>query len=203
MAYCTAAEVAQELGVTFTAGQTTWAGVLIPRAQAFIDRYCGRTFEASTLITDELHLIESPYLYLDRRPISAVTSVEVRSTAVGATSSPLTAGTDYEVLSSADGLVLLSPGWDVVSRPDVPYVGQYALVTYTPAVTVPLDITDACVQIVAARMRPLVTGEASEDVKRYSVGGELTVERFTATEIGARAMNALDLLNSYRKLVLA
>lgn len=203
MAYCTAAEVAQELGVTFTGPQTTWAGVLIPRAQAFIDRYCGRTFEASALITDELHLIETPYLWLNRRPIASVTSVEIRSTAVGATISALTAGTGYEVLSLTEGLLSIEPGWDIVNRPDTPYLGQYALVTYTPAVTVPLDITDACVQIVAARMRPLVTGEASEDVKRYSVGGELTVERFTATEIGARAMNALDILNSYRKLVFA
>lgn len=190
MAYALAADVATELGRTLTGPQTTQATDLIASAQAVIDAYCRRTFEASTLITDELHLVEGPYLYLDQAPIASVSSVKVRSTGIGSALTTLVAGTGYEVLSAADGVISLSPGYDVVSSLGEDLTGMYALVTYTPAVTVPADIKRATVLLVAGWMQGSLDGGMA-GVKRFQVGGELTVEYATSADLPAPVLAIL------------
>lgn len=196
MVYALAADIAQELGVTFTSPQTSWATTLIARTQAFIDSFTGRTFEASTPITDERHTVYGTEIYLDRAPVSAVSTVKVRHSYVGATLETLALDVGYAVVDLANGLIRLSYFYAYPAE---------VLVTYTPAITVPLDVTDATVQMVADRMRGQVLsgGDAPDGVKRYQVGGELTVEMFSPADLSAQSITALTTLKLKRRLVIA
>ena len=77
MAYTTAAAVKTYLGISGT-GDDTLLGTLVARAQAAIDRYCNRTFEASAASIRYFDAlgphIDGPVLYLDR-DLCAITSV--------------------------------------------------------------------------------------------------------------------------------
>ena len=161
--YTTSAAVEQHVGRTFTALQYAEADALLPAADAWINARLPYSFPQTTLITDELHTVFGPYLYLDRSPITSVTTVKVRPPSIGAADSTLTLASTWELLSTSRGLIRLYG-----------YAGWEARVTYTPAVATDARLSLAAKKLVAFWMRPLLDG-VSGDVQSYSIGQELQV----------------------------
>lgn len=164
MPYTTSAAVFAHLGRTPTAAQTAEADTLLAAADAWIDSRTGRAWPQISLITDELHTLDGPLLFLRHAPIASVTSVEARSPSIGSSDTVLTAGSAYEVEDAATGRLRLSTA----------YVGYEVRVTYTPAVATDTRIALAAKRLVAYWLRPLLDG-VSGDVQSYSVGQELEV----------------------------
>ena len=174
--YTTSAAVEQHVGRTFTAVQYAEADVLLAAADAWINARLPYAFPQTTLITDEIHLLSGPYLWLNRAPITSVTSVEIRSPMVGAADTALTVAVGYELLDAVQGRIRVQG-----------YAGWEARVTYTPAVALDPRLSLAAKKLVAFWMRPLLDG-VSGDVQSYSIGQELTVafkQGGTAAALGA------------------
>lgn len=88
MAYTNAATVKTYLGVSGT-GDDTLIGALVTRAQSIIDRYCGRTFEASANTTryfDPTRDVIGQTLFFDRDCCSIGTVTNGDSSTVASTS---------------------------------------------------------------------------------------------------------------------
>lgn len=163
MPFTTAAAVAAHLGRTFTAAQAAEAETLLPAADAWINGRTGRSWPQATAITDELHTLVGPSLFLDFAPVASVASVAVRPPQVGASWTALTAGSGYEVLDLATGHL------------HVPhYPGYWVRVSYTPAVPTDARIELAAKKLVAFWLRPVLDG-VSGDVQSYAIGQELEV----------------------------
>ncbi len=194
MAYTDATAIAGYLGVTLTSPQQTQAGVLAAAATAWIDRYTGRSWQASSPITDELHELVGDTVYLNARPVTAVTSVKTRERFADASTTTLDAS-QWELLDATNG-VLLILGWAGV--------GRLALVTYTHTATsaaVPDDVELAATMIAAAwlgqALRPNTQG-----VEQVSVGQNDISVKFAASR-GDVPREALSLLAGYRRVVVA
>jgi hypothetical protein len=190
MAYTDATAVAAYLGITLTSGQATQAGVLAAAATAWIDRYTGRSWQTTSPVTDELHEVIGDAIYLNRRPVAAITTVETRQPVVGATYSTLSA-TEYELIDAANGVLRIS-GW-----------GNYeAAVTYThTATSAPADVALAACMIAAAwlsqTLRPSTNG-----LESISVGQNDVSVKFSASRSDVPA-EALTILRAYRAVVIA
>ncbi len=194
MAYATVEQVEEALGVELTPDQQSYATTLLDAATAWINEYCGRTFDATDAIDDERQRLYGETVYLKVVPVETVTAVRLRSRRIGATWTTLAVGREYEVVNLATGELRIQCTW---------YEAEMAA-DYTPAQVCPDDISDAEVQIVTGRMQGQVSGdgEVPENVKKYSVGGELTVERFTDAEIAQSVMNPLRTLQLHRPKVI-
>jgi hypothetical protein len=108
-AYTDAQKIQNYLGTTLTSAQQTQAGVMSDAATQWVDRYLGRSWQATSPVTDERHSIIGDRVYLTHRPVVAVTSVKTRGIYEGATVTTLSA-TQYELLDTVNGVVLLD-GW--------------------------------------------------------------------------------------------
>ncbi len=161
--YTSAAAVESHVGRTFTATQLAEADALLSAADAWINARLPYSYPQTALITEEFHLVEGPYLFLHRTPIASVTSVTVRSRVLGAATTSLLAGTNYDLLNATSGMLRLSG-----------YLGGEALVTYTPAIALDPRLALAATKLVAFWLRPLLEN-VSGDVQSYSVGQELQV----------------------------
>lgn len=183
-----AGAVANYLGASFTVAQTAEATALLPAADAAIQAYCDRRW-LSGAITNEVYIPEGPLLVLRQRPVASIDAMTA-SWYFAATPVTLTAGTDYQARDLARGLVLLTP-WRSGRVTDRPY--ETVVVSYTPVSTVPDDVALAATMLVAAWLGTSTDGTTA-DIKRYSVGNELTVERFDQHW----PADALSLLAPYR-----
>jgi hypothetical protein len=185
--YTSPSQVAGAVGADFTSAQNARCLELIAEAEDWIDNYAGRTYKASTAITDERYPLAGTELYLQRAPVTSITTVKVRPAYVGATLTTLVADTDYALIDATRGLLRLAYLYNDPSE---------VLVTYVPAVTVPGRITRACTLLVASWMASSTSGLPS-GVKRYSVGGELTVE-FADGSVGTVPQEVKDLIGPRR-----
>lgn len=160
--YITADKVEDMLGTSFTATQLAQCEALIERAEAYIDAETGRGWLVGTQ-TNEAHVVDSQNIYLKYVPVSSVTTVLARA-GLGETETTLTADEDYEVVDLTTGHIRLV------------YPGDYdrVRVTYAPVATVPADLQQAAIEIVAAWMTPSLT-PGSFGVDSYSLP-DLTVK---------------------------
>lgn len=184
--YCVAQDVEAFLSRTFTAGQTAHADNLIERAERRIDTYTNRGWLEGAQ-SNEAHFYPGRELWLRYAPVASVASVGGRA-GVGETDEALTVDEDYEVHNLESGLVwLASPGsYDRVR------------VTYTPAATVPGDIVQACVELVAAWLMPSLS-PGSYGLDSYSLP-DLSV-RFARSHVQEQMPpNVMAILDSYRWL---
>lgn len=191
MAYCTADDVAAALGVDLTPAEAAHAEELIVAAEDWIDEFTHQTWEASTPILAERHRIEGPRVYLHVVPLASIQAVY---SVAGA--SPLTAGSAYQLVNATTGELRIA---------DYYYTGEL-LVDYTPAVTPPPAIQDACTQMVAGRMAGATDPSGQTlppDVKRVQVGGEWTVERFSAAEVAGEVQSVLSSLRLKQRVIVA
>ena len=192
-AYTDANKIAAYLGVTLTGAQQTQAGVMADAATAWIDRYLGRSWQATSPVTDELHAIIGDRVYLTHRPVVAVSSVKTRAIYEGATITTLSAS-QYELLDAASGLVLLE-GW--TSGADV-----LALTTYTHSVsTAPADVQLAASMIAAGWLGGALN-PGTAGVESLSVGQNDVSVKYSATRSDVPA-EARSILNGYRSIVVA
>ncbi len=194
MPYTDATAIAGYLGVTLTSAQQTQAGVLASAATAWIDRYTGRSWQSSSPITDELHELVGDTVYLNARPVTAVSSVKTRERFADADTTTLDAS-EWELLDAANG-VLLILGWAGA--------GRLALVTYTHTATtaaVPDDVELAATMIAAGwlgqALRPSTNG-----LESISVGQNDVSLKFAANR-GDVPPEARSLLAGYRRVVIA
>lgn len=191
-AYTTAAQIAAYLGLTLTAAQQTQAGVLADAATAWIDRYTGRSWQIASPVTDEMHQLVGNTVYLDQRPVTAVSAVKTRSRYADAPLTTLDAS-QYELLDADNG-VLLILGWAGS--------GSLALVTYTHTATAaPADVQLAASMIAASwlsqALRPNTQG-----IDQLSVGQNDVTVKFSSSRSDVPA-EALALLMAYRQIVIA
>lgn len=140
--YCTYSDVETFLGKTFSVAQQTQCAALIERAEVYIDNETNRAWLVGAQ-TDEAHYNPTCDIFLKYTPVASVTTVTGRYS-LGLAEVTLTANEDYEVQSLTNGYIyLLSPGsYDRI------------LVDYTPVASVPADIKQACIEIVANWMQP-------------------------------------------------
>jgi hypothetical protein len=161
--YTTSAAVESHLDRTFTATQLAEADSLLAAADAWITSRLPYSYPQTALITEEFHLVEGPYLFLNRTPVTSVTSVTVRSRVLGAATTALVVGTNYDLLDATAGMLRIAG-----------YLGGEALVSYTPAIALDPRLETAAKKLVAFWLRPLLEG-VSGDVQSYSIGQELQV----------------------------
>ncbi|NJN53287.1 MAG: hypothetical protein HC804_00140 [Anaerolineae bacterium] len=139
--YCSTADVANFLALTFTPAQTAQCEALIERTEIEIDSETNRAWLTGAITGEAIYA--PPYdLWLRYAPVASVTAVTGRC-GVGEDEEALVADEDYEVRDLNAGQIhLLTPGsYDRV------------LVDYTPVDAVPADLVQAIVEVVAARMQ--------------------------------------------------
>lgn len=192
MPYTDATAIAGYLGVTLTSAQQTQAGVLASAATAWIDRYTGRSWQSSSPITDELHELVGDTVYLNARPVTAVSSVKTRERFADAGTTTLDAS-QYELLDATNG-VLLILGWAGA--------GRLALVTYTHSVSAAPDDVELAATMIAAAWLSQALRPSTEGVEQISVGQNDISVKFAATR-GDVPMAALSILKAYRRVVIA
>ena len=190
--YCSAADVADFLGLAFTSAQEVLASRLIEEAEPTVDLATARAWLTGAR-TDEAYYRASfrlGNLYLRYAPVDSVATVKARA-GMGSTETTLVADTDYEVRDLSDGLI-----WLV-------YPGSYdrIRVTYTPTATVPGPITKATAELVGAWMQPSLRPE-TYGLASYSLP-DLSVQ--FAREMADRSIPATvqSILDLYRYPVTA
>lgn len=141
--YCSTTEVANFLGVTFTAGQITQCSALIEAAEVAFDGETNRAWLTGA-IADETHWWPQGRVFLNYPPVATLGTVKARPrTLTGLTDEVLVADTDYEAISLTTGEVSLAE----------PFLYDRVKVSYTPVATVPADIRQAIIEWVAAQMQ--------------------------------------------------
>lgn len=177
--YTTATLVAQELGTDLTAPQLDQCADLIAAAETEVDRETGRSWLTSSPISNELHTVYGPVVYLEHRPVLTVTSVTMRPTVVGADPVVLDVDIDYELIDAANGILLLSgygyPVDVVINTEYTEHSGWLIEVDYTHSLTtIEPAIQKITTELVASWMR----GRTSADltgVKSFDVPDLLSV----------------------------
>jgi hypothetical protein len=107
-AYTDATKIAAYLGVTLTGPQQTQAGITAQAASDWIDQFKGRTWQAASPVSGEIQTVIGDMVWLNNRPVVAVTSVETRQPSIGAAWTALAAG-QYELVDAAAGQLQLTP----------------------------------------------------------------------------------------------
>jgi hypothetical protein len=182
--YCVADDVADFLAQTFTAGQEAQCNELIERAELHIDNETNRGWLMGAQ-TEEAFYNPGNELHLRYTPVTSVDAITGR-TALGESETALTVDEDYEVRDLEKGLIyIVSPGsYDRL------------LVDYTPSTSVPPDLKQACVEIVANWMQPHLQ-PGSYGLDSYSLP-DLTV-RFSRSHVQASVPpNAQRVIDHYR-----
>lgn len=142
--YCTTTNVADFLGVSFTAGQITQCGALIEAAEVAFNGETNRAWLTGAIV-GETHWWPRGQVFLSYPPVATLGTVTARPrTMTGLTDETLTADDDYEVIDLATGQIALAE----------PFLYDRVKVSYTPVATVPADIRQAIVEWVAAQMLP-------------------------------------------------
>lgn len=182
--YCEVEDVEALLQRTFTTAQSAQCAKLIERMETFVDEETGRAWLTGAQ-TDEAHFVNSQNVFLKYAPVASVATVKGRS-GLGEAETTLTVDVDYEVMDMALGKIRLV------------YPNSYdrIRVTYTPVDTVPADLVQACVEIVANWMQPTLQ-PGSFGLDSYSLP-DLTV-RFARSHVQQIAPPlAMKVLERYR-----
>jgi hypothetical protein len=191
-AYTDATKIAAYLGKTLTAPQIAQATVMADAATAWIDRYLGRSWQIASPVTDELHGLVGDTVYLNQRPVAAVSVVKTRAEYADAPSTTLDAS-QWELLDATNG-VLRILGWAGV--------GALALVTYThTGITVPADVGLAATMIASAWLGGSLA-PGTNGVESIAVGQNDINLKFSASRSDV-PVEALSILNGYRQIVVA
>lgn len=182
--YCTNGDVANFLGVTLTSAQQTHADSLIETAEAYLDRRTNRAWLVGAQ-TDEAHYAPTYDLFVKYPPVASVSAVKGR-TALGESEETLTVDEDYEVRDLAAGHIRLL------------YPGSYdrVRVSYTPESSVPEDVKQATIELVALWMNPVLTG-VDPNIRRYQLP-DLEVEYSGGVAGRALPKIVLDVIENYR-----
>jgi hypothetical protein len=191
-AYTDAAKVANYLGATLTSAQQTQAGVLAQAASDWIDRYCGQSWQDDGSVTNALHTLVGGRVYLNNRPVSAVSAVSTRQPIIGSGWSLLDSD-EYELIDAQNGVLLVS-GWA--------WTGVDTRVTYTHTATAaPAPVGLAATMIAASWLAPTMAA-GTAGLESISVGqGDISIKY--SGDRGDVPAEAVNLLSGYRRWVIA
>jgi len=206
MAYSTSTKVSNMFGITLTAAQSAALVDIIAAVKIFIDRYCGKTFEAPS----EARYYDwhgSREIVID----SFVGNITVEFlNADGTTARTLTVGADHDYIivpynNQPDGLtekntILLtnsgwsgSTGWWYSSLPTgtraIKVTGSFGAST-----TVPADI-----QLAATKLSGLMLQENTDGILTSIRLGDYQAV-YENVEKAAGTMGVMDILDSYRDI---
>jgi hypothetical protein len=191
-AYTDATKIAAYLGATLTAGQITQAGVLAQAASDWIDRYLGQSWQDDGTTADELHDPVGDTVYLNNRPVTAVSAVSTRQPIIGS-SWTLLDSDEYELRDAANGVLLMS-GW-ALSGLDIK-------VSYThTATTAPTPVGLAATMIASSWLAPTLAPQTN-GIEQIAVGQNDISVKFAADR-GDVPAEAFNLLAPYRRFVIA
>jgi hypothetical protein len=192
MAYTDATAIAGYLGLTLTSPQQTQAGTLAAAATAWIDRYTGRSWQQASPVTDELQEIVGDAVWLDNRPVTAVSSVKTRQQFADAGSTTLDAS-QWELIDAANGKLLIQGFSDA---------DLLAVVSYTHAASSAPDDVELAATMIAAAWLSQALRPSTEGLDSISVGQNDVSVKFSANR-GDVPPAALSILNGYRRVVIA
>lgn len=191
-AYTNATNIAAYLGVTLSGAQITQAGITAQAASDWIDRFCGQSWQDDGSVTDELHAPVGDRVYLNNRPVSAVSAVSTRQRIVGSDWSLLDSS-EYELIDTQNGVLLVS-GW---ADPGLDVKASY---THT-ATAAPTPVGLAATMIAASWLGPTLAPQTN-GVSEISVGQNDVSVVFNAKR-GDVPAEAMTLLAAYRRFVVA
>jgi hypothetical protein len=190
MAYCAASDVKTYLGITGS-GDDTLIAALCVRAQALVDRYCNRTFEAASNTNrtfDAVRDVSGRVLYLDEdlASINTITNGDATSVTSGQYVTEPRQTTPYHALRL---LASANIAWTYTTDPEnaITISGKWAYSTAAPA-----DIVHAAIRWAAYLYR-------QKDASTYDVTaapdlGVITVPQGIPADIEK-------MLAPYRKVV--
>lgn len=188
--FITQTDVESYLGRTLTTAEDAQIDSLMDAACEYVESVCGRGF-GTTGITDEPAKIICGKVYLGR-PVSAVSTVKTISAYVGATATTLPSS-QWSLWDAAHGVLLVSG-----------YYTSDALISYTPAATVPESVVQAAVMLAASWLTPTSADSYQQQgIKSYSVGQELQITYAdNATRTAAVPSTVTTLLAPYMRPVI-
>jgi hypothetical protein len=170
-AYTTAANIAAYLGVTLTAGQQTQAGICAQAASDWIDVYKARSWQDDGTVADELHVPVGDRVYLNNRPVTAVSAVSTRQRIVGADWNLLDSS-EYELLDATNGVLLIS-GW---ADPGLDVKASYTHTATAPPSQIALAATIIAASLLGPTLRPNTSGLESVSVGQNDVAVKFSVD---------------------------
>lgn len=182
-AYCTPDSLALYLERDLSDGESDGAPAACLAATDYIDRVCRKSWQGLT-VSGEIQKVYSPQVWLNLRPVASVTSVTARSIVLGETPTVLVAGTGYELLDAANGVLLVNE-----------WAGTLLTVTYTVSSTIPAAISLAANIIAAAYAvsGPALSGQARGIQKLEAGTAKITYDPIsTSTPIPPMADALLD-----------
>lgn len=191
-AYTDATKIANYLGVTLTGSQQTQAGILAQAASDWIDKFTGQSWQDDGTIADELHSPVGDRVYLNARPVSAVSAVSTRQPMVGSDWSLLDSD-EYELLDAANGVLLIS-GW---AQPGLAVKASYTHTATAP----PTPVGLAATMIAASWLQPTIS-PSTVGIESIAVGQNDVSIKF-GEDRGDVPAEALTLLAMYRRFVVA
>lgn len=194
VAYTDAAKIANYLGVALTSAQQNQAGIAAQAASDWIDSFKGKSWQAATPVTDELHTLVGDRVYLNNRPVASISSVKTRAAAFVGFSWTTLDASQYELLDAANGVLAIG-GWSSSSEALV-----QVSYTHTAGSNVPSQIAFAATIIAASLLGPTLRPNTA-GLESVSVGqGDVQVK--FSVDYGAVPSEAMALLGA-RGIVIA
>ena len=213
--YCpnSADDVAAYLGQTLDSAQTTVAVGYLDAAEQVVDAIANTSWLTGPITGESYSLTnQGTRLYLRQNPITSVEGITVRALQVGAVAQVLAVGVDYELLDPTAGILLLSSQW--LNSGYARWYGEYggalgrtwaggsasgqvALVSYTPAQTVPPAVSLATAMIVAHWIEFMIDPNRY-GIQEYNTTASGVQKQFTTQTVnGVRLLpqEAINLLN--------
>ena len=193
MSLCALADVQGYIGNT-DAALVPILTTLVANASAFIERYCGRTFELGTY-TETRNGNGATAMYMRQGPLVSVQGVTVDGVAIPAAPDAISYGFVFDehkvyvrgyarVSPSAPGTMIGSVG---SFRRGI----QNVVIAYTAGyASIPLDLNQACVELVADKYAK----RKRIDEKSQTTGAQMTAA-YDLSDISARVKTAI---NAYR-----
>lgn len=182
--YIEAGDVAGFLNRSFTVEEEDQCDVLIENAEIYIDNETGRAWLTGAQ-TDEIHYVDSQNVFVKYAPIATVDAISGRA-GLGESETTLTVDVDFEVIDLDAGQIRLI------------YPASYdrILVDYTPVATVPADLKQACIELVANWLQPYLQ-PGSFGLDSYSLP-DLTVKFSRSHVQSAMPPLAMQIIERYR-----
>lgn len=164
---CQLADVKDYLGITTTATDSVLT-TLVNNAGAFIERYCNRVFEQASY-TETRNGNGASAIFMRNVPIISVQSVSVDGTSVPAAPDAISYGYIFDsnkVYLRGDARINpVTPGIFAGYPPTFSRGIQNITIAYTAGYpTVPMDIAQACIELVASKFAKRMRIDKKSDV---------------------------------------
>lgn len=199
-AYTDAQKIANHLGVALTPAQITQADVVAEAITVWIDHRTGRTWQNATgTVVDEIDPVSGSAVYLQMRPVIAVSALDLKVRGGNNPWTPLDPS-QYTLVDPAAGLVEIS---GVAQTLEAAYDAR---TDYTSQVTAPpADIAYAAT-IISSEVLFTMLHPESAGVDSIAVGqNDINIRYATGTdaETSSGAALAVRIVDAYRRVVLA